>query len=200
MNQLDGALTEAEEQELFKLEKKSFLKKFFIAVIITSTVLLIYGTLYLFPFDFKIKGTWFDSEQATYSIENDGNKTRFRIKNIQDNPNLTLMFEGEVYGSGSNRYKVKNNQVYLEVNKSKISNQLVDELKNNTKAYKIDKETEDFLRLKYTEKSIKEAFPNDQLESMFYYELKPSLYIIKGATQLKLRNNTFADPTILFNK
>ncbi|MBO0477335.1 hypothetical protein DOK76_09640 [Vagococcus sp. DIV0080] len=203
MEEQNIMLTPEEEQELKELEEKgsslSIVKNVLIGSIALIIMFLVYGLLVFYPFTSKMSGKWIDAESGTYQINNSGKQSEFTIKNLSGNPNLSLVFKGDLYSVGSNRYKTKDVQPYLEVNKDGIPNETVDELKNQTEAYKVTKETDSTLLLAYTNDAIKKSFPDNQLETLFYYELTPK-YFFGQEAHLKLRNNTFADPTILFSK
>ncbi len=203
MEEQNIMLTPEEEQELKELEEKgqtlSVVKNVLIGAIVLIIMSLVYGLLVFYPFTSKVSGQWIDAESGTYQIHNSGKQSEFTIKNLSGNPNLSLVFKGDLYSVGSNRYKTKDVQPYLEVNKDGIPNETIDELKNQTESYKVTKETDSTLLLAYTKDAIKKSFPDNQLETLFYYELTPK-YFFGQEAHLKLRNNTFADPTILFSK
>ncbi len=203
MTEQDLLFTTEEEQELRELEKKgnklTIIKKILVVLMSCILLVILYGSLVLFPFKYKVSGEWNDLENAMYQIRNEGTKSDFKIKQLTGNPNLSLIIKGDIYSVGSNRYKTKNNQPYLEVNKKGIANETIDELKNQTESYEIISDTDEKLILKYTEEAKETSFPDNQLEELFYYELSPSYYP-RQTKVLKLRNSTFANPTILFNK
>ncbi|HCM89364.1 MULTISPECIES: hypothetical protein [Vagococcus] len=202
MDECENLLSEEEELELAELQKKHNGKKYIefglVFIILLSVVILSWGIINYAPFNYKIEGVWTEAESSTYKIENNNEKTRFEIRKIQNNPNLTLVFEGVLRPVGVNRYKTKNVQPSLEVNKKGVSNEMIEELKK-IKFYQLKSDDSEKMVLNYTEEAKKEAFPNNQLEKMFYYELVPSNKK-NGESQLKLRNKTFAKETILFNK
>ncbi|MGX7013482.1 hypothetical protein [Vagococcus silagei] len=196
-------LTAEEEQELQELEQKGRGSKILKGVLTGLIVLLlsagIFGLLRLYPFLSKFEGTWVDSQSGNYIVENHGNKSTFKIENIQESANLTLIFKGDLYASGSNRYKTKNNQVYLEVFKKGLPENVINEFEKNTEAYEIEKNTEEELLLKYKESAVKAAFRESNIDHLFYYELTGFGKGIKGK-EVKMRNTGFASNTLTLSK
>lgn len=203
MEEQNMMLTPEEEQELKELEEKgkslTALKNVLVGSIVLITLSLLYGLFIFYPFTSKVSGEWIDVESGSYQINNSGKNSEFTIKNLSGNPNLSLVFKGELYSAGSNRYKTKEIQPYLLVNKEGIPNETIDELKKQKESYKISEETDEILLLAYTKEAIEKSFPDNQLDTLFYYELTPK-YFFGQEAHLKLRNNTFADPTIIFSK
>lgn len=201
MNEEKLMLTPEEEIELKELgnNRVFIVKNIIVGLIVFVISLMVYGLLVFYPFFFKISGEWTDIENQMYQINNKGKRGEFTIKGLSGDPNLSLVFQGDVVSAGSNRYKMKKNQPYLEINKSGVANEVIEEMKKQTEFYEISKETEEILLLKYTDKSIEQSFPDNQLDSLFYYELTPK-YVFGQESTLKLRNTTFADPTVLFSR
>ncbi|MGO2082606.1 hypothetical protein [Vagococcus sp.] len=196
-------LTPEEELELEQLEKKSHsqkaLKGVILGTIIVLVVIVTFGVLRLYPFLSKFEGTWIDSETGNYIVENKGKQSTFKIENIQDSPNLTLLFKGELYGTASNRYKSKNNELFLEVYKKDFPNEVMEEFKKAKESYQVVQDDAEILLLKYTDQAVKAAFGSTDVDHLFYYELTEFGYGVKGK-RIKMRNTEFAKNTLTLSR
>lgn len=195
--------TELDELELESLEKKNQslkkIKLILIILFVSITTIFIYGVYILYPFNFKIDGTWVDSETQKYIVENHQLKSTFTVKDIDGNQGMSLVYEGKLVASGTNRYRSKDNMPFIKIEKKYFSEEYIETLKKSTDMYEYVNEDNNSIIFKYTKKAKEIAFPNGELEDMFYFELKPS-YIMGDEKVLKLRNSSFSENTIIFNK
>lgn len=192
----EGNLSEDEISQLPTVSRKIYWGVYsLIALMILG---LIFGTVRLFPFYNKIEGTWVSEEQPTYELKASGDTASFIIKNVQETDFISLTFTGDLVRVGSNRYRMKDVDCYLNVEKDGASMSDLTALKEQKAFYSIVEDTEEALKLAYTEEALESAFHND-LETMFYFTLENFKYELIGQ-DLRVRSETLSQNSFVMTK
>lgn len=166
-----------------------------IAVILLGLLL---GTYRLFPFFSKIDGVWVSEDYGTYEFEADGAQGNFTIQDVQDSNYIDMVFSGDLVRAGSNRYRMEQVNVSLEINKEGVEDTDVDALKSQEDFYTVVEEDEEYLKLDYTDAAIESAFQNN-LETMFYFTLENFEYGLFGQ-DLRVRSETLSQNSFVMTK
>ncbi|MHC5372375.1 hypothetical protein ACYSNU_01090 [Enterococcus sp. LJL120] len=161
-------------------------------------LLLAFGIYRFYPFHNKIMGTWTASDNPTYQLDVKEEQTSFTIKNVQNTDYINMVFEGDLKATGTNRYRLENVSVYLDVDKEGLSDDELATVKEQENLYTVVAEDDETLKLQYTDEALASAFTND-LERMFYFTLEDFKYEL-FPQDLRVRSEALSQTSFILER
>ncbi|WP_265455811.1 hypothetical protein [Enterococcus sp. HY326] len=161
-------------------------------------LLLAFGIYRFYPFHNKIMGTWTASDNPTYQLDVKEEQTSFTIKNVQNTDYINMVFEGDLKATGTNRYRLENVSVYLDVDKEGLSEDELTTVKEQENLYTVVAEDDETLKLQYTDEALASAFTND-LERMFYFTLEDFKYQL-FPQDLRVRSEALSQTSFILER
>ncbi|MHC5247616.1 hypothetical protein [Enterococcus sp. LJL90] len=161
-------------------------------------LLLAFGIYRFYPFHNKIMGTWTASDNPTYQLDVKEEQTSFTIKNVQNTDYINMVFEGDLKATGTNRYRLENVSVYLDVDKEGLSDDELATVKEQENLYTVVAEDDETLKLQYTDEALASAFTND-LERMFYFTLEDFKYEL-FPQDLRVRSEAISQTSFILER
>lgn len=146
--------------------------KVFWGVVIGLTICLVLASYLLYPFSRKLTGEWQSSNFDNTTLKISKSIGEIALANFSGNQHLTVIFVGNIKGTGVNEYEFEKIEGFINVETAGMSKEQVDKLKEEKELYKLQEEKKDSLQFKYTKEGLEQFLQTKRVAHYFKFGLE----------------------------